>query len=556
MILIISIIFLTMFSIVFLYNWYISRITEKQVEHVIENSLSIYAQQVSRSLDNTELFLLTQCLSEENIYKIHRPRRDLDRYLAGDDILNIFRSSIDNYNLLDGLFLYDESNNLYYGHTKNTMPDGTKEVIYDNIQDFLDGFYESTEKKDSRWFALAVEEEYYFVKIFEIQRVYVGGWIKVNTILDQLQGLLLEDSDYVLMCDTNGRILEEALPMDHPYLTGQENVEMDRKNYKNIQVYAEENLFSFSVLERENGFFGALRMIWFQAVVSLLAVFLICVAGYYGFRGFLMMPLNRLTKAMNQLALGNLNTSLQNYGAVDEFRLVNETFNTMVQQIKKLKIDVYEEMLHKQKAELLYLQEQINPHFLTNCMNLVRNLAILGENDSIQEVSILLSQYMRHTLTSSTLIPLQKELEHIMNYIKLQKMRFGDKFQVSVHMAPDLERFQIPIMLIQTFVDNAIKHQLDPDKILSVAVNVILEESDGPERMLHIEVKDNGDGFPREIMGKLGKQRQLPGHVGEHIGVYNVCQRLEIIYQGRADIRFYNAEDHGAVVEIMLPAEE
>lgn len=67
---------------------------------------------------------------------------------------------------------------------------------------------------------------------------------------------------------------------------------------------------------------------------------------------------------MNELKSGNLEVHLSEENVFSEFQILNDTFDNMTKEIKKLKIDVYEEKLNKQQAELLYLQEQINPHFL------------------------------------------------------------------------------------------------------------------------------------------------------------------------------------------------
>ena len=105
---------------------------------------------------------------------------------------------------------------------------------------------------------------------------------------------------------------------------------------------------------------------------------------------FFFWPLNKLIDAMNQLKKGNLDISMHGKSEFEEFQTLNDTFDSMTAEIKKLKIEVYEEMLKKQRTELLYLQEQINPHFLTNCMSLIRNLSLIGDNENVQKASCLL----------------------------------------------------------------------------------------------------------------------------------------------------------------------
>ena len=258
---------------------------------------------------------------------------------------------------------------------------------------------------------------------------------------------------------------------------------------------------------------------------------------------------------MTQLKDGNLEINLEKDNVFDEFKVVNETFSEMTREIKKLKIDVYEEMINKQRVELLYLQEQINPHFLTNCMNLIRNLSLLGENDKIEQASILLSKYMRYSLSTSTMISLERELEHVRTYENLQRMRYGDHLRIEFIVEENLLHEFVPTMLIQTFVDNAVKHQMDQESELCIYIEIKENTDNEGNEGIQINIRDNGEGFSESILPVLQRYEKLVNETGNHIGIYNVCQRLEILYNKRAEVKFFNAPEGGAVVEIYLPNE-
>lgn len=530
-------------TVVIAYNFYISQMVNKQINHVLENTLRLYTQEVTTSLDNVESFLLTQCMMEEDIRKLHSPRKEIDRYLAQIDVNELFQVSIDNYNLLDGLFMYEYSDDIFLGQAKSNMPPDTNKIIRRNMPRFLTAFKKSSIKTKNTWFSLVIDEEYYLVKLFEKQGVYVGSYIKVKTILDKLSGLLINQSDYILMSDFTGKIMDVEF----------DNMTKDtQKNYYKLQVSSEKNGFSFVVLQKNRGENALVKAIGIQILVGAAFITLACAGGFGIFQRFLTRPLQNLVSAMRQLGNGNPDVKIDEESLFDEFKIVNETFKHMITEIKKLKIDVYEEMLHKQKAELLYLQEQINPHFLTNCMNLIRNLSIMEEHDKVQEACILLSKYMRFTLSNSTEITIERELEHVETYRQLQAMRYGDGFLLYIHMKKEMESYMVPNMLIQTFVDNSIKHQMDPAEQLKVEITICMQKKEGKEG-ISIIVMDSGEGFSKDILEKLQKNEILGGRLGEHIGIYNVKQRLEILYGNEASLLFYNASNAGAVVNIFIP---
>ena len=114
----------------------------------------------------------------------------------------------------------------------------------------------------------------------------------------------------------------------------------------------------------------------------------------------------------------------------------------------------------------------------------------------------------------------------------------------------------IPNMLIQTFVDNSVKHQLSPESQLLITVEVKYIMGEEEKEYLYISVSDNGDGFESDILEKLKNNEVILKQNGEHIGIYNVCQRMALIYGEEAHIQFGNGDAGGAVIEIRLPKSE
>ncbi len=194
----------------------------------------------------------------------------------------------------------------------------------------------------------------------------------------------------------------------------------------------------------------------------------------------------------------------------------------MTKEIKQLKIDVYEEMLNKQNAELQYLQVQIDPHFLTNCMNLIRNLSMCGENDKVEEAAVYLSKYMRYSLTNSTVIPLERELEHVDSYWRLQKLRYEDQIDIEIIMEPSLGKMRIPTMLVQTFVDNAVKHQFSPDIQLKIKIVITLQGDSFNGWYLNLYIQDNGEDLGLRFWKSLKSMKSYMT-LAESILEYTMC---------------------------------
>ena len=134
-----------------------------------------------------------------------------------------------------------------------------------------------------------------------------------------------------------------------------------------------------------------------------------------------------------------------------ELEQANSQFKNLMRQIKKLKIDIYEKELEKQKTMMNYLQLQIRPHFFLNCLNTIYSMAQTQLYEEIMKMSMITSNYFRYIFQNTQdLVPVKNELEHIKNYMEIQKMRYGDTFSYEIHAEEGTENIRIPPILIQT----------------------------------------------------------------------------------------------------------
>ena len=171
-------------------------------------------------------------------------------------------------------------------------------------------------------------------------------------------------------------------------------------------------------------------------------------------------------------------------------------------------------------SELKALQSQINPHFLFNVLNTMTSL-IRTNPEKAREVTIDLSRYLRYNLDNNVKsVELIKELNQIDNYIKIEKVRFGDKLNIIYDVDESLYNFQIPSLIIQPLVENGIKHGI-LKKRENGCVKVIVKKID---KDIEVVIEDDGVGIEQTVIDNLDKQIQ------ENIGLKNVHQRLKLLY--------------------------
>jgi sensor histidine kinase YesM len=233
-----------------------------------------------------------------------------------------------------------------------------------------------------------------------------------------------------------------------------------------------------------------------------------------------------------------------------------EEKNKLVEQQKILQIQsTFEQKLAE--TEMMALRSQMNPHFIFNCLNSIKLYTLENDSAAASEYLTIFSQLIRLVLENSRSekVSLQKELETLRLYVELEAMRFKDKVQYKIDVAPDIDQqyTEIPPLLIQPYVENAIWHGLMHKKNGGV-INIAVTQS--TEQSLLIEISDNGVG--RQVAAAY-KSKSATRQ--KSFGLKMTSERIKIInqlYKMEADIQITDLKDAcdnatGTKVRINIP---
>ncbi|WP_053046964.1 sensor histidine kinase [Thalassomonas viridans] len=189
------------------------------------------------------------------------------------------------------------------------------------------------------------------------------------------------------------------------------------------------------------------------------------------------------------------------------------------------------------EAQFRALKAQLNPHMLFNSLNLISSEI---EHNPANASLLLdeLSELLRGVLRSSNqlLLPLAQEIELTRHYLVIQKMRFEERLEYELNIAPDCLQVQVPGLMLQPFIENCIVHGFASKKEPGVIQVDIAQE----DKCLHVTVKDNGIGF--------NTQGKVYGH-----GVGIVRDTLELLYGSRHQLEIESQPGLGTSIEIQLP---
>ncbi len=264
---------------------------------------------------------------------------------------------------------------------------------------------------------------------------------------------------------------------------------------------------------------------------------------------FVSRPISKLERSMKLVEQGNFDTEINVRGDVEVERL-SHSFNIMVCKIKKLMEQNSLEQEEKRKSELKALQLQIKPHFLYNTLESIVWMTENGRNSEAVTMVSSLSKLFRIAISKGKeIIPVKDELEHVENYLIIQKMRYRDRFEYEIRTQEEVLNCNTLKLILQPLVENAIYHGII--KTMEKGKIEISARLDG-ENIL-FEVKDNGAGIEEELLGKI-LAGEYTSKSGSSVGIMNVHERIRLYYGPQYGITLESRVDEGTTVKVLIPA--
>ena len=260
-------------------------------------------------------------------------------------------------------------------------------------------------------------------------------------------------------------------------------------------------------------------------------------------------PMRRLEEAVNQIEAGDLDTRIQPSGFYEVWHL-GKAISQMQENLKRLMADIVEEHEAKRRSELMALQNQINPHFLYNTLDVIVWLIENGKREEAVEAVTALARFFRISLSGGkNIIPIGDEIEHVRNYLMIQELRFKNRFTYSFDVEEGVENCGTIKLILQPVVENAIYHAMefmDGDGEIHISVR-----RDGGDILIDIE--DNGCGMPAETVEKILAGERVSRKKGG-VGLQNVRERLRLVFGTEYGLSLASEPDEGTQVRIRIPA--
>ena len=290
-----------------------------------------------------------------------------------------------------------------------------------------------------------------------------------------------------------------------------------------------------------------LQMLQSQMLYSFIGMgvlaLLMCLTGIWFVLRLWIKPLQNLQAVILKIGAGDSNLRAEAKGSPELVDLAQQ-FNKMLDQIEQLMEAVKAEEQNVRRYELRALSAQINPHFLYNTLDTIVWMAEFNDSKRVVEVTKSLAQYFRLALNQGhEQITLKDEIDHVRQYLFIQKQRYGDKLQYEIEEDESIADYKLPKLVLQPLVENAIYHGIkEIDRQGMIRVTSAAEEG-----QLILSIYDNGRGFELRDSTDM----TLPRLGG--VGLKNVDQRLRLQFGDDYHMEIQSEPDKFTRISLYLP---
>lgn len=512
---------------------YISNIKKQNLAQ-IEDTLNIFTRTLKQDLYAEERFLYWTILHDQTLDDLLSPTKHKN-YIKNLQDFRAHVQEFETYNKVDfSLFIQESS-------TKKFINISPLHISYSEF--LLVEKYFQTSLKDKNasynsWDMVKIGGKYYLYKIVTYNEKTIYSVAPTEAILKPLKEIEIGKNGTISVTEP------EKSTVFHSESFG---------NYETLVAKKESTQLPFNIyvnVDYNDAFRDVLLLqssiLLLPMIVTVIAFWILLYA-----QKRVISPMKRLLKHLRGATAEEFEFNKEGIIEIDD---ANDQINYLFNEIQVLKHDIFNEKLKQKSIELNRLKNQIHPHFYLNILSMIHGMVQTEHYREIEQLTLSTSQYFRYLFqTDQNFVPLKEEIQHINDYLQIQRLRYGNNFSFQLEITDEVINNAIPPLILQTFVENIFKHCFSMDSKLNIrlVVDSISEEND----YYRIILEDNGPGFSEEVLAKLKKRISLITKDGKHIGLTNTYERLDNLYLQDYYLQFKNGPTGGAIIKLILPSQ-
>ncbi len=313
-----------------------------------------------------------------------------------------------------------------------------------------------------------------------------------------------------------------------------------------------------------NNSLPGINQMWVLFAWIVFIMVMVIIGTYAFFSSNAVVHLQRISQFVATISHGDLR-NLKKRLTLDgpkEIQAISYEINDLLDEVNQLTSrllhstsNLYEAEISKKEAELSFLRSQINPHFLYNTLGVVKGIANLHNEEEIEWITGALVRIFKYSIKGEDLVELFQEMDIVEAYVKIQSIRFDNRFSVTYEIEAHLMDVRMLKMMLQPLLENAIQHGIEPSYKQS---HIIVRAKETTEFVI-LSVEDDGVGMSDATVEDINKRIVDADEQGvmanDAIGLLNVHRRLKHFYGEQAGLKVRSEIGKGTQVSIFIPSD-
>ena len=543
-------------ALLMIFGGYIIAQYRRIYEREHEILTSDYAHKLGHDIDLLESYIKNIYSDNVHYQILKRPQITESQWMQATYYLNNnFRAKAGILDYFGGVFYYDEKWNSLRSEFSNYPYEGDSYRLNQLVKEVVRPL--TGERMPCRA-VMTYEEETYLVYVLGDHGKQLGYLINLSRYFAQRENMQLVIADLAgnILVSQGAGILDGDSAACEIARKGQNSgftcmISKENVSGQDLQILLVHQ-------DKQLAFWNRIEF-WLLFILIPFMAFAVLWNVYRFVRRIIYQPIDHFVHRLTEMKMEELPENFGDTGGesqLEEIRLINEKLDELIAEMRQLEQDKYKKEKEADAALLQYYQLQVSPHFFLNCLNIIASLLHEQDVETVNTMIYSVSRHFRYVFQDyNSQVLLEEELEEVSAYCNIYIIKNSVPLLLQQQVSEETKAYKVPILCIQTFVENSIKYAVSKDRVLSVTIRANRIKDEG-RAYLRICIMDNGEGYRPEVLEQLNRPVKEFQYHSRHVGVDNIKYRIFLLYVEKAKLYFYNSPAGGAVTEMLLPQEE
>lgn len=515
--------------------------------------IDYYSSSLETEMNKCTSFEQKLCYSDRSFQLLTiKNLKDTDKVIHHYNVTEMLKRQVAPY---ESIFIFDKDSRVSTYAAGESFSAGGRQYIY-RLKDHLREFWlDENQTNYNQWIGFQDEHHSVIMKALKVKDVYVCTTIDLENF-DLLTYNESEDNPIQFGFFNAGKILTNQESVSDAGMDLENLLQPENRFFSNYYIMTtpiegtEISMFCL-VYSDYMGDFTKVSIIVF--ILAAIVTCIIIIYTFYSFHKILLYPLDQINAATKHLEQNDPDSFLSgSHSNIIEYQNINNALSNLIKQKISLTNEKQAEAFEKDHARLQYYQLQTSSHFFINCLKSLYNMLESKEYVKMQRMIIAFSNHLRYIFHDNLkLVTLQSELAEVNDYFNIILLDRVSPFILNTQVDETLLHYQVPSLIIQTFLENTAKYNKESGSLLIFDIKI--ERAELNEKpVMQIMLSDNGAGYDPEILDRLNSSEN-DLFARKHVGISNLKRRIALIYKTDYQCAFYNKPSGGACGLIYLP---